>query len=722
MTTTLIPSPKSDHVVETVRITKIERHPNADSLSLIEVNGNTVVVRTVDYQVGDLAVYVPVDALVPTVQPEFTFLAKPDKDYHRVRASKLRGIFSCGLLVKARPEFKDGQLVAEELGIQKYVSPSERRLLEHGARVGNGRSTRKVHDPMPRYGLDNAKKYGHVLQTGEVVVITEKIHGCVSPNASITMADGSRRHMKDVMVGEYVLGMNAENVAIASKVLQKFDNGIGDKWLQIRTTNNEAGRGPSYRTFKCTPNHEVFSNGNWVAAGALKVGDKALVHRLDLALNPLQEEVLIGKILGDGSFGSQGRSITWGHEIKQEGYVEWTAQCLGSLVHPSKQFAISGYGSQMSRQRTVASEFIHDLYDRFWVDGRKTVPSDIRLTPISLAFWYMDDGSLSHTEDQIDRAHFATCSFTEQECDYLLEALENLGIDGVKYSAESYWRIRLNADSAERFFLLIAPYIPECMQYKLPERYRGHTPWFPKLEHKPALVPQTILDIKLRCEKSKRMDMETETNNYFCGGILIHNCNARFVYTKGKFYVGSHNTLRGVTKHRIFEWLNQMQLKIRGFFGQKHRATMFEAIGDVWHDVARRYDLKEKLKTKPDFVLYGEIYGKGVQDLVYDAPDDRKFLAFDVFDLKAKKFLDWEDFVIFCNELKIEIVPFVTYLEMAPNTIPVLLEEIDKKNSALNENHLREGFVIKPLFERTDPHVGRVALKLVGQKYLLKAA
>ena len=36
-------------------------------------------------------------------------------------------------------------------------------------------------------------------------------------------------------------------------------------------------------------------------------------------------------------------------------------------------------------------------------------------------------------------------------------------------------------------------------------------------------------------------------------------------------------------------------------------------------------------------------------------------------------------------------------------------------------NHVREGIVVKPMHERTDPEVGRVCLKVVSNAYLEKA-
>lgn len=112
----------SDSEVRVIRISALEKHPNADKLSIVQADGRPVVVRTQDWQVGDLAVYVPVDMIVPTEQPEFEFL----KGHSRVRAARLRGVFSEGLLIKSRPSMALGEEVSSKFGILKFVPPAER--------------------------------------------------------------------------------------------------------------------------------------------------------------------------------------------------------------------------------------------------------------------------------------------------------------------------------------------------------------------------------------------------------------------------------------------------------------------------------------------------------------------------------------------------------------------------------------------------------------------
>ena len=91
----------SEFHVRKVTITNKELHPNADSLSITNVEGYPVVIRTEDFQLGDQALYIPVDALLDVRNPRFSFLTSRTNEtgIHRVKAAKIRGIFSMGLLI-----------------------------------------------------------------------------------------------------------------------------------------------------------------------------------------------------------------------------------------------------------------------------------------------------------------------------------------------------------------------------------------------------------------------------------------------------------------------------------------------------------------------------------------------------------------------------------------------------------------------------------------------
>lgn len=153
--------------VEVIQLDVIDKHPNADTLSLAKVWGYTCIIRTQDFNVGDLAAYIPVDTVVGD-QPEFVHLGTKK----RIRALRLRGIYSEGLLVKARPHWELGMNVAEELGCSKYEPPEQM-------------TTGGENESQPNWfhlytDIESYKRFRHLIKDGEEVVCIEKIHGCCS--------------------------------------------------------------------------------------------------------------------------------------------------------------------------------------------------------------------------------------------------------------------------------------------------------------------------------------------------------------------------------------------------------------------------------------------------------------------------------------------------------------------------------------------------------------
>ena len=194
----------STFMVPVVRIGAITKHANADSLSITQVDGENVIFRTGEFNEGDLAVYVPVDAVVPMTVPGTEFLGERPKD-RRIRAKRLRGVYSEGLLLPASvipvnvtPKsicFGPGDDVGDYLGIRKYEDevPDEWGTRPNGISIPGkkGLLGRFLHwcfrdelrtvekDPgcIPHYDIEPYKKNKHILTEGSRVVVTEKIHG-----------------------------------------------------------------------------------------------------------------------------------------------------------------------------------------------------------------------------------------------------------------------------------------------------------------------------------------------------------------------------------------------------------------------------------------------------------------------------------------------------------------------------------------------------------------
>lgn len=718
-----------------------------------------VIVKLGEFKEGDLVSYIAVDTLVPVSHPYFKFLdSGKGRERERIKARKLRGTFSLGLIVPSPFENPhEGQSVTDALNLEKYLPPAEREYTpNHNPHKKDRKSETQTFDRLafalagtstiaasvglpivpavaigvlsfatayasmrynrwlnkrpnyPMYDLDSFRKYSNVFQEGEIVWISEKIHGCVPLTCAITMADGTKRPLRDINIGDFILGMDESGRLIPSKVLNKFDNGPNeDKWLKIKGRRDNSGRGNSFFALTCTKDHEIYSPdlNRYTKASNLSKGDRVLSNRYDMGLSPIQEQILLGKMLGDGSLAIANHSANMRitHAEKDKEYLEWTMRGLGELDSGSRTNRISGYGSSMIDSRTINSSWIKNKFQSFLdADGVKEVPEWVEheLSPLALAFWYMDDGSLAHWEGQEDRANFATNAFTKSSCEVLVRALKRLGINSRIFESKGN-RIAINSEDAEKLFLLVAPYIPRAMQRKLPERYRGHDGWLPGTDNtfKPSTVIQTIESIEEVDIASDRYDLETETHNYFAHGILIHNCNASFCHTGRRFHAKSRTVFR-------------KDVADSPSIGE------YQPKRDVYWKIAKKYDLQRKLKDHPGIVLYGEIYGK-VQDLDYGVSQDEevRFIAFDAMYLETRKYMDVGDFMEFCRNLDI---PFVPTLYHGPFNAAIVEQLAEGKTMMPKAYHVREGVVVKPLIERRDNRIGRVVLKLAGQDYLLR--
>ena len=172
--------------VEVVRLGKFEKHENADSLSITHIHGDVAsgtgypcIVKTGDFREGDLAVYVPVDAVVPTIDKRFAFLMdKRGNTTARIKARRLRGVFSMGLLVRPDEAWEEGDNVQDLLKIKKYEPDESNR--PHPGRVVGGSAERDPKYVKEYTDIEGLRRWGTAFELGEEVIITEKLHGASS--------------------------------------------------------------------------------------------------------------------------------------------------------------------------------------------------------------------------------------------------------------------------------------------------------------------------------------------------------------------------------------------------------------------------------------------------------------------------------------------------------------------------------------------------------------
>lgn len=176
----------SEHRVEIIEIKEVLPHDNAERLEIIPVGGWQAVSGKGNFKPGDRAVYIEPDYMVPTDHPDFAFLAKEGRSHHRLKAVRLRGKLSYGLLIPVPASLQGlptGSNVMEQLGISRY---------EPAANAPQG-ADELAHDQWPRdiyapkFDIEQYQRYADLIQPGEHVIITEKIHGA---NARYVYQDG----------------------------------------------------------------------------------------------------------------------------------------------------------------------------------------------------------------------------------------------------------------------------------------------------------------------------------------------------------------------------------------------------------------------------------------------------------------------------------------------------------------------------------------------------
>lgn len=163
----------------TVLEVTVEPHPNADAIELARVGDFFSIIKKGYLKTGDLAVYIPEGSVVPEfIQEEVGCLGKlagSKKD--RVKASHLRGVLSQGLCYKAREGWNIGDDKAEELGITKYEAPIPAQFAGEISNLGI--------ENVFHFDIENVKRYPDVLIPGELVSMTEKLHGTFTVAGSL---------------------------------------------------------------------------------------------------------------------------------------------------------------------------------------------------------------------------------------------------------------------------------------------------------------------------------------------------------------------------------------------------------------------------------------------------------------------------------------------------------------------------------------------------------
>ena len=199
---------------------------------------------------------------------------------------------------------------------------------------------------------------------------------------------------------------------------------------------------------------------------------------MDFSLTEKQENILVGNILGDGGVYVTKTGIFPYYYIKQcernKDYIFWLYSHFSELCpSPPKQRKDNGQWYFYSSGLECFTPFRIAFYN----DRKKVVPGNIGkllTSPLSLAVWFMDDGTLDYRKKDHCAFTLMINNFTLEEAALLSKVLqENFGVVGTIQNplcrGKRHPRLYIGASGRERFITLIEPYIRQCFAYKLPQ-------------------------------------------------------------------------------------------------------------------------------------------------------------------------------------------------------------------------------------------------------------
>jgi len=362
--------------------------------------------------------------------------------------------------------------------------------------------------------------------------------GCMSYDTRVTLADGSQERIGRIVNQRLPVEVLSYDVAgdrfVPRKVVGWYDNGRTEEFLRFRVAR---GSGNGRSQFSVTSNHLVSTPHGWVPAGELCVGDTVL-QAVEHRLSAFQWDVLLGGLLGDGSLSptrsGHGARFRFGHGAKQVAYADWKASLFGNL--------------SVSRSTNEADAVFHDvqplpelaeLRSAVYLGGKKVLSYEYlkRLTPLSLAIWYQDDGAFSLRSKGLQERTRGGSGRVE----ICVEALERSSRLRLRDHLADTWD--LHAKLVERggnailhfptgetakLHALIAPFVHPSMEHKLLPRFRGCFDVTPVFEAaRTVATPMPVTSIEAGPPNGRhthRFDLEVEgTHTYLVDGVVVHN-------------------------------------------------------------------------------------------------------------------------------------------------------------------------------------------------------
>ena len=155
------------------------------------------------------------------------------------------------------------------------------------------------------------------------------------------------------------------------------------------------------------------------------------------------------------------------HSLKQVDYVVLQNQRLGFKRTKCERENVFERHIKINWFQTVSDVKLRYYGKIFYKDGKKIIPNNISklLTPVSMAVWFMDDGSIKSKHHKTLLIN--TQSFSRKEIEFLQKAIEQKFQILSFTQAERRLADRISRSRRYKISKIIEPTLQDSMKYKI---------------------------------------------------------------------------------------------------------------------------------------------------------------------------------------------------------------------------------------------------------------
>lgn len=412
--------------------------------------------------------------------------------------------------------------------------------------------TFKANDP--KWSYVRLGKDGYVCELAEKKVISDQAT-CLAYSSPILLSNGKTEMIGKIVNNKMpveVISFNRETCEFETKSILNFIKNDGKKseWFKLSYKDSFKTKNGHTKSVIITGDHKILTNFGYQRVDEI-TESKVLLNYMEP--NSLQKEFINGTLLGDGFLvkpnnkGEHGRLKLKQSNIQKE-WLNFKCQALKdfkySLDYEDPSVSLNKE-RKINSSDSITARFSSNPYwskeREKWYNYKKIVPKNLKLTPLSLATWYMDNGSLkSNKKDCI----LCTECFDDDSLNILIQQLLNMNIICSTFKKNKGKAIGIYGKNANKFFELICEYIIPSMQYKIPSNYKNRfidSKWdLGKANNTYSEVIITKINNPNNREKSEMRHsycLEIEDNhNFITNNMVVSNCGI-YYWKHGSDYV-----------------------------------------------------------------------------------------------------------------------------------------------------------------------------------------